>query len=67
MAKGNAGDNIQDPMRGRQKAERGGADNPGYANKPTKSSDEDANYSRPETGPDSRHWLYKNDDAKEDY
>lgn len=41
-----------DPHRGRTKAEDGGAGNPAWANKPTKTWDDDASYTRPPACPD---------------
>ena len=41
-----------DPMRGRSKAEDGGAGNAGYAKTPTKNWDENADYTRPKSRPD---------------
>lgn len=40
-----------DPYRGRTKAESGGAGDAGYAKKPTKNWDDDANYTRPKPCP----------------
>lgn len=45
-------DNSLDPMRGRVKAEAGGAPNPGYAKVSKTGADADADYTRPKPCPD---------------
>lgn len=45
-------DTSLDPHRGRTKVEDGGAGNAGWANKPTRTWDEDANYTSPPPCPD---------------
>lgn len=41
-----------DPNRGRVQVDDGGAGHPGWAKKPTKTWDDDANYTRPAPCPD---------------
>jgi hypothetical protein len=63
MAKGDDGqmtlDELFDPNRGREKLDKGGVDEPGYAKVPQKDYDDDANYSRPETRPSPYRWLWE--------
>ena len=65
-----SGSNDFNEHRNQRKAENGGTDNPGWTNAPTKNWDDDASYTRPETGPSPYEWIYEDeekDESKEGY